>query len=48
MGVSEDVMITWTNKVRPWESFSFSPGIVTMPCFHDAVFWIEMEEQDTF
>lgn len=48
MGVSEDVMITWESKITPWESMSFNPGIVTMPCFHESVLWIEMEEQDSF
>ena len=48
MGVSKEVMITWKNDIHAWESFSFSPGIVTMPCFHESVLWIEMEEQDTF
>ena len=41
-------MITWKNTIVPWEKKSFSPGIVTMPCFHDSVLWLEMEEQDQY
>lgn len=48
MGVSQDVMITWSSEITPWEVMAFKPGIVTMPCFHDSVLWIEMEEQDDF
>ena len=48
MGVSKDVMITWSNEIHAWETQTFRPGIVTMPCFHESVLWLEMEEQDTF
>ena len=48
MGVSRDVMITWNDTMRKYDTKSFTPGIVTFPCFHDSTLWIEMEEQDTF
>ena len=46
MGVNRDIMITWSDDVEQFEEKSFSPGVITMPCFNSSVLWIEMEEQD--
>ena len=48
MGVSEDIMITYTDTIVEFEIKEFSRGIITMPCFNDSVLWVEIEEQDTF
>ena len=48
MGVSRDIMITWSDNIEEFEEKNFSPGIITMPCFNAGVLWIEIEEQDDF
>ena len=48
MGVDEYVYIKWEDSVRKWANKKFSPNVITLTCFHESVFWIELEERDTF
>lgn len=48
MGVGSDILYTWKSTMTANQERKFAPGLVTIPCFYDEVFYIEATEIDDF
>ena len=47
-GVGEYFLFTYRNDFRRNQKRTVDPALISMPCFHDDVFYIDMTEQDDF
>lgn len=47
-GVGEGVLYTWKNTMMENQERAFPKGVISLPCFYDEVFYIEVTEDDAF
>ena len=45
-GIGEDFLVSWKDSIVPNEVKQFGFNMMTLPCFSDEVFWIQLEETD--
>lgn len=47
-GVDEYFLFTYQEDFEENQEHLVDPTLISMPCFHEGVFWIEMKEKDDF
>ena len=47
-GVGDSVLFTWKHTMEENQKREFPKGAITLPCFYDQVFYLELTELDVF